>query len=282
MIFVNRVLLVRIFEQAAINQRCKGYCGKTLKICFYHSRPRKLFSQRYHLCWAENISDRVPCKLFVLDRAPQINNFFLTDIDAELGAENHLLWNKQQSFTLFPGRSWSSPRTCLWHIHSLYTSFLSPSFNTLIKNCLKVHLVPLFLRLCFGLGPSWEMVRKDEASKKNELFQMSKLMIIDGSQNWSKLSMEESSPCCAAGRSDTWSERSLKRIFFRLLLRPLSNLMSPQNCCSLLISPVHMFTSSARLSQLFLLGYIRLFRRITLASINHLSKMEQLIIRITH
>ena len=132
MIFVNRVLLVRIFEQAAINQRCKGYCGKTLKICFYHSRPRKLFSQRYHLCWAENISDRVPCKLFVLDRAPQINNFFLTDIDAELGAENHLLWNKQQSFTLFPGQSWSSPRTCLWHFHSLYTSFLSPSFNTLI------------------------------------------------------------------------------------------------------------------------------------------------------
>ena len=89
MIFVHRVLLVRIFEQAAINQRCKGYCSKTLKICFYHSRLRRLFSQRYHLCWAENISDRVPCKLFVLDRAPQINNFFLTDIDAELGAENH-------------------------------------------------------------------------------------------------------------------------------------------------------------------------------------------------
>ena len=50
MIFVNRVLLVRIFEQAAINQRCKGYCSKTLNLCFYHSRLRRLFSQRYHLC----------------------------------------------------------------------------------------------------------------------------------------------------------------------------------------------------------------------------------------
>ena len=62
------------------------------------------------------------------------------------------------------------------------------------------------------------MVRQDKTSEKNELFQMSKLVIIDGSQNRSKLSMEESSPCCAAASSDTWSERSLKRIFFRLLL----------------------------------------------------------------
>ena len=47
MIFVHRVLLVRIFEQASINQRCKGYCGKTLKICIYHSRLRKLFFHKY-------------------------------------------------------------------------------------------------------------------------------------------------------------------------------------------------------------------------------------------
>ena len=47
-----------------------------------------------HLCWAENIGDGVSRKIFVLDWTPQIHNFLLSNIDTELSAEIHKLWNE--------------------------------------------------------------------------------------------------------------------------------------------------------------------------------------------
>ena len=56
-----------------------------------------------HLCWAENIGDGVSREIFVLDWTPQIHNFLLSNIDTELSAEIHKLWNEIHSPCLTAG-----------------------------------------------------------------------------------------------------------------------------------------------------------------------------------
>ena len=83
------ILLVRVAEQTSVDQWCKSYRGEALKEFFHHC-----LVIIFHLCWAEDICDGVARKVFVLDRAPQIHNFLLSNIDTELSAEIHKLWNE--------------------------------------------------------------------------------------------------------------------------------------------------------------------------------------------